>query len=45
MAPFKVFAHRLGVMLVYIAVGGTAIGLAYTAGDACYALGHLVGGR
>jgi len=41
MARFKMFGHRLIVMLAATA----AFGAAYTAGDAAYALGGLLGVR
>jgi hypothetical protein len=44
MAHFKMLAHRMIVGVAWAAVGVAAVGGAYAAGDAAYALGGFVGG-
>jgi hypothetical protein len=43
MAHFKVLAHRMIIAAAWTAVGVAALGGAYAAGDAAYALGGFAG--
>ena len=43
MARLKMLGHRLIATIAYTIVGALAVGAAYGAGDAAYALGRVVG--